>query len=67
VPATAGAAGTVTVPARAPWPAASWAVANAERLQLVEVFLAGWRWTPAGGWATAPEVGGAPLTLRLAT
>jgi hypothetical protein len=67
VPATAGPAGTVTVPTSARWPAASWAVANAERLQLVEVFLAGWRWTPAGGWATDPEVGGVPLTLRLAT
>ncbi|MCU1607047.1 MAG: uncharacterized protein JWP46_3512 [Modestobacter sp.] len=52
--------------ASAGWPEASWAVAHAERLQLVEVALAGWRWTPEAGWAADTGVEGAALTLRLA-
>jgi hypothetical protein len=66
VAATGGPAGTVTIAAAAGWPAASWAVAHAERLQLVEVALAGWRWTPEAGWAADAGVDGAALSLRLA-
>jgi hypothetical protein len=57
--------GVVSV-ASAGWPEASWAVAHAERLQLVEVALAGWRWTPEAGWVADAGVEGAALILRLA-
>jgi hypothetical protein len=57
--------GVVTV-ASAGWPEATWAVAQAERLQLAAVTLAGWRWSPEGGWVADPGAAGAPLTLRLA-
>jgi hypothetical protein len=57
--------GVVSV-ASAGWPEASWAVAHAERLQLVEVALAGWRWTPEAGWVADAGVEEAALLLRLA-
>lgn len=53
--------------ASAGWPEATWAVAQAERLQLVQVTAAGWRWTPGAGWVADATVAGAPLTLQLAT
>ena len=47
------------------WPAATWAVASAERLQLARVSLDGWRWTPGDGWQAAPGTSGAPLELQV--
>ena len=43
--------GAVHVGPGAGWPAATWAVAHAERLGLRSVSFAGSEWTPAGGWA----------------
>ncbi|MPQ98539.1 hypothetical protein GB931_11545 [Modestobacter sp. I12A-02628] len=48
------------------WAAAKWAVAHAERLQLAEVRLAGWAWTPGDGWAESAAAG-PQLTVTLAT
>ena len=56
--------GMVSV-AGAGWPEASWAVAHAERFQLTSVAMDGWRWTPGGGWETAPAYFALPLQLRL--
>ncbi|WP_211661251.1 hypothetical protein [Modestobacter muralis] len=55
--------GTITVPGEG-WPAASWAVAHASRLQLASVRYAGWEWTAESGWA---ESSGDPgvLTVQL--
>ncbi|MGY1838944.1 MULTISPECIES: hypothetical protein [unclassified Modestobacter] len=58
--------GALTVPGQG-WPAAHWAVASAERLQVTRVALDGWRWTLADGWAEAPGTGGRPLRLELAS
>jgi hypothetical protein len=57
--------GVVTV-AAAGWPEATWAVAHAERLQLIQVARDGWRWTPGGSWVADDATAGAPLTLTLA-
>jgi hypothetical protein len=65
-PVSADPAGTITIDPAAGWPAATWAVANAERLQLTEVVRTGWRWTPDGGWVADATTAAAPLTLRLA-
>ena len=51
------AGGAVFVDPAAGWPAATWAVAQAGRLQLAGIEFAGRRWTPEGGWVDAPEVG----------
>jgi hypothetical protein len=56
--------GAISV-AGAGWPEATWAVAHAERLQLTSVAMDGWRWTPDGGWETAPAYFALPLQLRL--
>jgi hypothetical protein len=57
--------GLVSV-AAAGWPEASWAVAQAERLQLTGVRFADWAWSPDGGWVrTGQDSGG--LQLQLAT
>ena len=63
-PAEVAGDGRITVPGEG-WPAASWAVAHASRLQLVSVRLAGWAWTPDGGWVPGDD-GPGVLTLRLA-
>ena len=57
--------GAVSI-AGAGWPEATWAVAHAERLQLGEVVMDGWRWTPTGGWTSTPSAFALPLQLRLA-
>ena len=62
---TVEADGAVSI-AGAGWPEATWAVAHAERLQLAEVVLDGWRWTPTGGWTSTPSAFALPLQLRLA-
>ena len=55
--------GSITVPGEG-WPAASWAVAHASRLQLASIRYAGWEWTAAGGWADGhPDPG--LLTVQL--
>jgi hypothetical protein len=51
------AGGAVFVDPAAGWPAATWAVAQAGRLQLAGIEFAGRRWTPDAGWADAPEAG----------
>src|SRR3954463_7219977 len=56
--------GTISV-AGVGWPEATWAVAHAERFQLTSVAMDGWRWTPDGGWETAPAYFALPLQLRL--
>jgi hypothetical protein len=61
---TVGADGVISV-AAAGWPEASWAVAHAERFQLTQVAMDGWRWTPAGGWEQTPSAFALPLQLRL--
>jgi hypothetical protein len=43
--------GAVELAPEAGWPAATWAVAQAERLGLRSVSFAGWAWTLDGGWA----------------
>lgn len=55
--------GSITVPGEG-WPAASWAVAHAARLQLASIRYAGWEWTAETGWA---EGAGDPgvLTVQL--
>ena len=62
---TVEADGTVSV-ATASWPEASWAVAHAERLQLAQVAMDGWQWTPDAGWTSTPSAFELPLQLRLA-
>jgi hypothetical protein len=62
---TVDADGVISV-AGAGWPDATWAVAHAERFQLTQVALDGWRWTPADGWEQTPSAFALPLTLRLA-
>jgi hypothetical protein len=57
--------GTISVPGVG-WPEATWAVAHAERFQLTSVVMDGWRWTPDGGWETAPAWFALPLQLHLA-
>jgi len=57
--------GVISV-ASAGWPEATWAVAHADRLQLTEVVLDGWRWTPGAGWVADAATAGAPITLTLA-
>ena len=57
--------GAVEVDAAAGWPAATWAVANAERLGLRSVAFAGSEWTPAGGWAPS-DAGPDAVRLELA-
>jgi hypothetical protein len=61
---TVDADGVISV-AAAGWPEASWAVAHAERFQLTQVAMDGWRWTPAGGWEQTPSAFALPLQLRL--
>lgn len=56
--------GAVEVDPAAGWPAVTWAVAQAERLQLRSVSHAGWQWTPAGGWAPS-DTGADTLRLEL--
>jgi hypothetical protein len=56
--------GDVIVDPVAGWPGATWAVAHATRLGIVEIEFAGHRWTAAGGWGTAPEVTADALVLR---
>lgn len=56
--------GVVSVGA-AGWPEATWAVAHAERLQLTQVRIADWTWTPGDGWAQTGEDAGS-LLLQLA-
>jgi hypothetical protein len=55
--------GSITVPGEG-WPAASWAVAHASRLQLASVRYAGWEWTAEGGWVTGAGDPGV-LTVQL--
>ncbi len=57
--------GVVSV-AAAGWPEASWAVAHAERLQLTQVRIADWTWTPGDGWVQTGADAGS-LLLQLAT
>lgn len=58
------AGGAVFVDPAAGWPAATWAVAQAGRLQLAGIDFAGRRWTPEAGWTDAPEVGADAVVLR---
>jgi hypothetical protein len=58
------AGGAVFVDPAGGWPAATWAVAQAARLQLSEVEFAGRRWTPDAGWVDAPLVGTDFVVLR---
>jgi hypothetical protein len=62
---TVGTDGVISV-AAAGWPEASWAVAHADRFQLTQVAMDGWRWTPASGWEQTPSAFALPLQLRLA-
>ena len=55
--------GTITVPGEG-WPAATWAVAHASRLQLASIRYAGWEWTAEGGWADGSGDPGV-LTVQL--
>jgi hypothetical protein len=55
--------GDVIVDSAAGWPGATWAVANASRLGIVQIEFAGHRWTATGGWSAAPEVTAATLVL----
>jgi hypothetical protein len=57
--------GTVALP-DAGGPESAWAVAHAERLQLVAVEAGGRRWTADGGWADAPGAGAGGVVLTLA-
>ena len=57
--------GAVEVDPAAGWPAATWAVAHAERLGLRSVSFAGSQWTPAGGWAPS-DAGPGAVRLELA-
>ena len=58
------AGGAVFVDPAAGWPAATWAVAQAGRLQLAGIEFAGRRWTPDGGWVDAPEVGSDAVVIQ---
>ncbi len=58
------AGGEVFVDGAAGWPAATWAVAQAGRLQLGGVEFAGRRWAPDTGWTDAPEVGSDAVVIR---
>jgi hypothetical protein len=62
-PAQAHLGGSITVPGEG-WPAASWAVAHASRLQLASIRYAGWEWTAEGGWADGSGDPGV-LTVQL--
>ncbi len=57
--------GAVEVDPAAGWPAATWAVAQAERLGLRSVSFAGSEWTPAGGWVPS-DAGPGAVRLELA-
>jgi hypothetical protein len=57
--------GNVVSVAGAGWPEASWAVAHAERFQLTQVVMDGWRWTPGAGWVNTPSAFALPLQLHL--
>jgi len=63
-PAEAGDGGRLTIPGEG-WPAATWAVAHASRLQLASVRYAGWAWTAAEGWSN-DHVGPDVVTVQLA-
>jgi hypothetical protein len=56
--------GDVIVDPAAGWPGATWAVAHAARLGIVQVEFAGHRWTAAGGWAPAADATADALVLR---
>jgi hypothetical protein len=58
------AGGAVFVDPAAGWPAATWAVAQAGRLQLAGIEFAGRRWTPDTGWIDAPGVGTDAVVLE---
>ena len=63
-PAQTHLGGAITVPGEG-WPAASWAVAHASRLQLASIRYAGWEWTAEGGWTDGSGDPGV-LTVQLA-
>ncbi|MFD2092049.1 hypothetical protein [Blastococcus deserti] len=58
------AGGAVFVDPAGGWAAATWAVAQAARLQLTEVEFDGRRWTLDTGWVEAPEIGADAVVLR---
>jgi hypothetical protein len=58
------AGGAVFVDPAGGWQAATWAVAQAARLQLTEVEFAGRRWALDTGWVDAPEAGADAVVMR---
>ena len=58
------AGGAVFIDPAAGWPAATWGVAQAGRLQLTEIEFAGRRWTPDGGWVDAPEASSDAVVIQ---
>jgi hypothetical protein len=58
------AGGAVFVDPAGGWPVATWAVAQAGRLQLSAVEFAGRRWVRDTGWVEAPEVGADAVVIR---
>ncbi|SNR62944.1 hypothetical protein [Blastococcus mobilis] len=58
------AGGAIFVDPAAGWPAATWAVAQAGRLQVAGIEFAGRRWSPDTGWVDAPAVGADAVVIR---